>query len=80
VKTSVKDALKAAHQGAAEIQRDDLPSVIPSAKRDATDRDTTLVVGAKIAKRLKRAAVERDQKLRDLTAEILEAWLEKNKF
>ena len=38
------------------------------------------LVGSRLAKRLKRAAVERDQKLRELTAEILEAWLKQHGF
>lgn len=75
-----KDAMKAAHAGAPETKRQDLP--VPTRLRPAKfeERRTTLSVAASLAKRLKRCAVEEDKQVQELLADILDLELTKRGY
>jgi hypothetical protein len=75
----IRDAMKAAHEGAPNTERADLPAPTP-AKAAPLERRTTLSVSVSLAKRLKRAALEADTQVQALAAEILDLELSKRGF
>jgi hypothetical protein len=78
-KTQIRDALKAAHEGAPNTERADLPIPTPT-KAAPLEKRTTLSVPASLAKRWKRAALEADTQVQVLAAEILDLELSKRGF
>lgn len=80
MKSALKDAMKAAHAGAPQTERRDLP--VPEKLRPAKleERRTTLSVAASLAKRLKRCAVEEDKQVQELLANILDLELTRRGF
>jgi hypothetical protein len=79
MKDALKQALLAAHEGAPNTERADLPAPTP-VKAAPLERRTTLSVSVSLAKRLKRAAVEADTQVQTLAAEILDLELSKRGF